>query len=137
MLGKAVKFRHCPATVSATVRHSFGMTADRPDEAATGALLREGNPAISASQETGPLCFTLRSEGNGGTMSRFFWRHLRTLLFASLLLSAPILQAVTVHGTVTDSLGRPISNATVALVQNGKVIVSTSTHYDGTYQLSN
>jgi len=70
-------------------------------------------------------------------MPHLSWRHCRALLLASLLLSAPILRAVTVHGTVTDSLGAPIANATVALVQSGKVIVATSTHSDGTYQLSN
>ncbi|HZD49402.1 MAG TPA: TonB-dependent receptor plug domain-containing protein, partial [Silvibacterium sp.] len=70
-------------------------------------------------------------------MPHFSWRLCRALLFASLLLSASFLHAVTVHGTVTDSLGAPIANATVALVQNGKVIVSVATHADGTYQLSN
>ncbi len=45
--------------------------------------------------------------------------------------------AVTVHGTVTDAVGRPVANANVALVQNGKVVLSTVTHDDGTYQLSN
>ena len=64
-------------------------------------------------------------------------RMCRALLFAPLLLSASILHAVTVHGTVTDSLGAPVANATVALVQNGKVVVSVSTHYDGTFQISN
>ncbi|MBV8438242.1 MAG: carboxypeptidase regulatory-like domain-containing protein, partial [Silvibacterium sp.] len=61
----------------------------------------------------------------------------RALFVTPFLLVASILHAVTVHGTVTDSLGAPIANATVALVQNGKVVVSVSTHYDGTYQLSN
>jgi iron complex outermembrane receptor protein/vitamin B12 transporter len=64
------------------------------------------------------------------------WRNCCALLFASLLLSTPMLQAVTVHGTVTDSLGLPIPNATVALIQNGKVIVSQHTAYDGTYQIT-
>jgi vitamin B12 transporter len=69
-------------------------------------------------------------------MPHFSWRLCRALLFAPLLLSASILNAVTVHGTVTDSLGAPVANATVALVQNGKVVVSVGTHSDGTYQLS-
>ena len=59
------------------------------------------------------------------------------LLSAFVLLFAPALRAVTVHGTVTDSLGAPIPNATVALVQNGKVVISVNTHADGTFQLSN
>ncbi len=69
-------------------------------------------------------------------MQRFSWHTFRALLFASCLFSAHILQAVTVHGTVTDTLGRPIPNATVALVQGGKVIVSVFTQYDGTYQIT-
>jgi vitamin B12 transporter len=62
----------------------------------------------------------------------------RTLLCAAVLLFAftSISHAVTVHGTVTDSLGRPVANANVALVQNGKVILSTATLDDGTYQFS-
>ncbi|HEX3471002.1 MAG TPA: TonB-dependent receptor plug domain-containing protein [Silvibacterium sp.] len=69
-------------------------------------------------------------------MSFSRWRDRRVLLFACLLLSTPILQAVTVHGTVTDTLGRPIPNATVGLVQNGKVIANAHSNYDGTYQIS-
>jgi vitamin B12 transporter len=55
------------------------------------------------------------------------------LLFAFPLTSF----AVTVHGTVTDPVGRPVADANVALVQNGKVILSATTHNDGTYQFSN
>ena len=41
-----------------------------------------------------------------------------------LLASTTLLHAVSVHGTVTDPLGYPIANATVALVQNGRVLVN-------------
>jgi vitamin B12 transporter len=69
---------------------------------------------------------------------RFFQRlDCRVLLFANTFLFASASFAVTVHGTVTDTVGRPVSNANVALVQNGKVILSSATHNDGTYQLSN
>ena len=63
----------------------------------------------------------------------------RTLLCAAALLFAftSASHAVTVHGTVTDPVGRPVADANVALIQNGKVILSTATHDDGTYQLSN
>jgi len=63
----------------------------------------------------------------------------RALLCAALLLFAftSASHAATVHGTVTDPVGRPVANANVALVQNGKVILSTATHDDGTYQFSN
>jgi iron complex outermembrane receptor protein/vitamin B12 transporter len=68
-----------------------------------------------------------------------FWRlRCRALFFASTLLFTSVSSwAVTVHGTVTDTVGRPVSNANVALIQNGQVVLSTTTHYDGTYQLSN
>ncbi len=69
-------------------------------------------------------------------MSRFQWLYRRTLLLAITLLFASTLHAVTVHGTVTDTVGRPVSNASVALIQNGQVVLSGTTHYDGTYQLS-
>lgn len=52
------------------------------------------------------------------------------------LLATPFLQAVSVHGTVTDPLGRPIPGALVALVQGGQVVTSSRTNYDGTYELS-
>ena len=60
----------------------------------------------------------------------------RSLLFASTLLFAATSHAVTVHGTVTDAVGRPVSDATVALVENGKVVLSATSHADGSYQLS-
>ncbi|WP_446742957.1 TonB-dependent receptor [Silvibacterium acidisoli] len=58
------------------------------------------------------------------------------LLLPTLLLPAAHLRAVTVHGTVTDSVGRPISGATVALVQNGKILINAISRYDGTFQLT-
>lgn len=58
------------------------------------------------------------------------------LLSACLLLAAAPLRAVVVQGRVTDPLGAPIAYATVALVQNGQVIVSSRTMSDGTYQLT-
>jgi vitamin B12 transporter len=60
----------------------------------------------------------------------------RLAAFLGLLISASYASAVVVHGRVTDSLGRPVSNATVALVQNGQVISSRGTAYDGSYQIS-
>ena len=70
-------------------------------------------------------------------MPLFSSRASALLLSAFVLLFSPALRAVSVHGTVTDSLGAPIPNATVALVQNGKVLISVTTHADGTFQLSN
>ena len=54
---------------------------------------------------------------------------------ALLCAFAPALHAVSVHGTVTDPLGYPIANATVALVQNGDVLLSARTGPDGGYAI--
>jgi len=62
------------------------------------------------------------------------------LPFAALCLAlalTPHLCAVSVHGTVTDPLGYPIANATVALVHDGNVLVSGRTGQDGSYTMSN
>lgn len=62
--------------------------------------------------------------------------HRRALLFAATALIALSARAVTVHGTITDPVGRPVSGAAVALIQNGKVVISAISHDDGTYQLT-
>ena len=60
----------------------------------------------------------------------------RALALVCSLLTASYVHAVTVHGIVSDPLGRPVAGATVALVQGGKVITTARTGYDGSYQLS-
>ena len=61
----------------------------------------------------------------------------RVALFSiCLLLAAAPLRAVVVRGQVTDPLGDPVANATVALVQNGQVITTSKTQSDGSYQLT-
>jgi vitamin B12 transporter len=73
--------------------------------------------------------------GTEETMT-FVLRPVRRVLSLFLLLaSTAALHAVSVHGTVTDALGDPIPNATVALVHNGKVVVAGRTGPDGTYTL--
>ena len=73
MFGKAVKIRHCPATVSATEGHLVVLrgTSRESGQMPLGYLLNEmPGKAVrkGASQETGPWCHLLglRSEGNGG-----------------------------------------------------------------------
>ena len=61
----------------------------------------------------------------------------RLSLFSALLFSVLPLRAVVVTGRVTDPLGRPIANANVSLIQNGKVIMAAKTNLDGSYQLTN
>ncbi|HEY0794806.1 MAG TPA: TonB-dependent receptor, partial [Acidisarcina sp.] len=66
-------------------------------------------------------------------------RHRLILLcaFTIALFAARVpLNAVLVHGVVADPLGRPVANATVALVQNGSTVANALTGPDGSYQLS-
>ncbi len=64
-------------------------------------------------------------------MIRFF----TTLCVSSLAASLP-LHAVIVHGTVADPLNAPIPGALVALVQNGKIVITARTGFDGSYTLN-
>lgn len=67
----------------------------------------------------------------------YFPRPVRRLLcIFGLTAATTASHAVTVHGTVTDPLGAPIAHAVVALVHDGKVIVSGQTGFDGSYTLS-
>jgi vitamin B12 transporter len=71
--------------------------------------------------------------------SRPVGRFLSFLPIAAAILvlgAAPALRAVSVHGTVTDPLGYPISGAIVGLLQNGKVLVHGRTGNDGSYTLT-
>ncbi|MFZ0272247.1 MAG: TonB-dependent receptor [Acidobacteriaceae bacterium] len=69
-------------------------------------------------------------------MSRFLTSsRCRSVAAVLLLASTTVLHAVSVHGTVTDPTGYPIANATVALVQNGRVLVNGLTGPDGGYTL--
>ena len=53
------------------------------------------------------------------------------LLFASLLV-----RAAEIHGAVTDASGARVNNATVALVHNGVVVMSTVSKSDGSFELT-
>jgi vitamin B12 transporter len=57
-------------------------------------------------------------------------------LAAAAIGAAPAAHAVAVRGTVTDQLNRPIAGAIVALVDNGKIVISARTALDGSYALS-
>ncbi|MGC8549796.1 MAG: TonB-dependent receptor [Acidobacteriaceae bacterium] len=57
-------------------------------------------------------------------------------LAAGLVFLFPVsVFGVTVHGTVTDPLGAVIPDAVVALVHNGKVVQTTKTRADGSFEL--
>ncbi len=60
----------------------------------------------------------------------------RLLAAAALLSCAPSLHAVSVRGVITDPLNKPISGAVVALVDNGKIVITQRTGSDGRYTLS-
>ncbi len=55
---------------------------------------------------------------------------------AAVLGFASQAHAVAVRGTVTDQLNQPIAGAVVALVDNGKIVISARTTLSGTYTLS-
>ncbi|HEX4067677.1 MAG TPA: TonB-dependent receptor [Acidobacteriaceae bacterium] len=60
----------------------------------------------------------------------------RLLTAVVLAGAATCAHAVSVHGTVTDTLGYPIANAVVGLVHDGQVLVHGKTGVDGTYTLT-
>ena len=66
-------------------------------------------------------------------LSRRLLALLRPSALLLLLVPAAALHAVSVTGTVTDPLGRPVADAVVALVYNGQVIKSVVTGNDGAY----
>lgn len=57
-----------------------------------------------------------------------------TLLYVAL--SAVSVHAAVVQGRVTDPLGAAIPNATVTLIAKGKVVATTISQSDGSYQIS-
>lgn len=61
---------------------------------------------------------------------------LSTVSLVLLLADAPQIEAVVVHGTVRDPLNQPIAGALVALVDNGHIVISERTGFDGNYQIS-
>jgi iron complex outermembrane receptor protein/vitamin B12 transporter len=69
-----------------------------------------------------------------------FARPLRRSLTLACLLLLPFhpnpAHAAIVHGTVTDPLGAAVSGATVALVENGKVVTNTHSDAAGGFTLS-
>ncbi len=60
----------------------------------------------------------------------------RAAVFAAALAQAMPLHAVAVHGLVTDPLNQPIQGAVVALVDNGKIVITARTQSDGSYTLN-
>jgi vitamin B12 transporter len=70
------------------------------------------------------------------TLNRLRSKRCAVFISAACLFFAAPVRAIVVHGRVTDTLGAPVANATVALVQNGKVVIAAKSLSDGSYQLT-
>ena len=57
-------------------------------------------------------------------------------IVASVLVASSPIWAIAVHGVVHDPLNRPISGAIVALIDNGKIVITARTAGDGSYTLT-
>jgi vitamin B12 transporter len=146
MFGKAVEFRHCPATVNAPIHGHLAAEASRQQRHWSAPLWEGGREARlveAAFRRVGaqvrrpvPRACTARvPRGTEESMSLATRRLPRRALAAlSLLALAPLaLHAAEVHGRVTDILGAGVPGARLALIQNGKVVASTISAGDGSY----
>jgi len=80
-----------------------------------------------------PFSCRLRTFLSAGSLLR---AHLpRALAFILLSLAVAACPAASVRGMVTDASGAKIVGASVALVQNGKVVASTVSAVDGSFQI--
>src|SRR5258708_613467 len=152
MLGKAVKFRHCPATVSApgspnvergdqleSSCRNWAKGPQKPLEPGSGKVTGRG-----ASQETGPARSTsLRSEADGGAIMPFrslhhlYWGRSLSVRIAAVLLFCGFAvagHAASIRGVVTDASGARVSGATVDLVSQGQVVGAAVSGADGSFQ---
>jgi len=74
---------------------------------------------------------------SGRVLAAFVSRSLRAFAFLFLIATPGALTAyaLTIHGTVTDSLGRPVAGAHVELRAHGKTVASARSAADGGYQI--
>jgi vitamin B12 transporter len=153
MFGKAVKIRHCPATVSAPAElsvvkpgeahrnparcHWVFSVAEMPGKAARK----------SASQETGPLVPITHFWSRGGrsipmslsirSIARFgksLSSNSRALCAAFIFLFGALAHAGIISGTVTDTTGATVKGATIVLLNDGKRVSATVSTSGGTFQ---
>src|ERR1700722_15698167 len=136
MFGKAVQIRHCLATVSAPAaflvvleRSSAGI---RPD--ATGKVSWEGGSERRKSGDRSLGATYLLTFRGGRRISMSFCfglcgpRELRCvapLCAVFFLLSATLLHAGVIRGTVTDTSGATVTGATVVLMNGNKYVSKT------------
>ncbi len=116
----------------------------RGENEATGMTGKAAAMREASSQETGSARATTPAAVPRGTgkasdltnYSKVLRRRARFLLAAPAFGFVPALHAVSVHGVVADPLNRPIAGAVVALVGDGKVLITARTAYDGSFSLN-
>jgi vitamin B12 transporter len=161
MLGKAVKIRHCPATVSAPRlgpvmlgywnRQEFSLVFSAPREvpekplemSCKASFLGRWLEKVQVRRPVLGVFTRLRSEGNEGAimpvsvyararLSRVLPSIIIVLLFAA---HAAVCIAASVRGVVTDPAGAKVTDANVSLVSNGKVVATAVSTADGSFQI--
>ena len=158
MFGKAVQFRHCPATGErpCTILRlldwqdtGFGDGIElqllknhwRREDAFLGRW-REGVAQVRETEiraALNPLAFRGEQEGASVNLSRFLRarRGLRLLthIFLLILTADSAVYAAAIRGVVTDTSGAKIRNAKVFLVQNGTVVSTGVSTSDGAFEI--
>ncbi len=161
MLGKAVKLRHCPATVSAPAQRPVlsGRAGNQPgsfrlsrrslvNHCTASSLERACGKVAGKAQVRRPVLAPsthLRSEGNEGAIMpvhtpSFFSGLLPRELpraFALLLLAAcaTYCPAASIRGVVTDASGAKVTGANVVLLSGGKAVGAAVSKADGSFQI--
>ena len=146
-MGSAVRFRHCPATVSVFSSPSWGLyfSADlRHCASGKTKFRKQGSRVKRASQETDSDAGNQpRPEGerrrrmnriaeSRGPATR---ARVQAALLTLLATSTVSAHAVVVRGSVRDPLGRGIPLARVQLIKGTQAVATTVTAPDGTYEI--
>ncbi len=163
MLGKAVKFRHCPATVSAPAFACRRITRQEPDRISAQACSALSGSAIKPLKSK-PFGSALGRRLNRaqvrrpvlGAPNRFHvprgTKELTCRLpiscaqlpaapcfgrspCSSLLNCAVVCPAASIRGVVTDATGAKVTGASISLISNGQVIASAVSTADGSFQI--
>ncbi len=157
MIGKAVKIRHCPATVSAPVPGfvyevmtgpvgTFCFRTGVHEPLMAKSSLGRGLDKAQVRRPVLGAPTRLRSEGNEGAFMRLAFVRgclacactgIRQHIAIGLLFIAAVqlAGAASIRGTVTDQSGAKVTGATVALLSGGKVVGSAVSAADGSFQI--
>ena len=115
MHGKAVKIRHCPATVS-------GMRSGRSGHCASGKVASRKASRKSGDRFLAPERITFSREK----------RPMRTIILLSLSLAALAGETVNIHGAILDPSGRAVQGARVQCGDR-----SVYTNFEGRFTFAN